>query len=188
MEEVRRFIKNIIPMSPADWSLFSSKLKATQCPKKTLLLKKGEVEDHLSFIKEGTVRLYIPKTEQDLTFGFVFENEFFTAYDSFLTREPVSYQIETLTDVALWRISYQELQEVYEQTATGNIIGRKMAEDMFLRKANRELSLLNKTAEERYLELFSQRPRLLQEVPLKYIASYIGITPQALSRIRNRIS
>ena len=63
-----------------------------------------------------------------------------------------------------------------------------MAEKMFLLKSKRELSLLNKSAEERYLNLFTERPILLQQIPLKYIASYIGVTPQALSRIRKRIS
>lgn len=67
-------------------------------------------------------------------------------------------------------------------------IGRKSAESLFLIKSRRELSLLNKTAEERYLDLFSQRPELIRHIPLKHIASYIGVTPQALSRIRKRIS
>ena len=88
----------------------------------------------------------------------------------------------------MWEISNNDLQEVYERTKKGNLVGRKMAEKMFLIKSKRELSLLNKTAEERYLDLFSDRPKLLKQIPLKYIASYIGITPQALSRIRKRIN
>ena len=137
---------------------------------------------------KGIIRLYIPKEEYDLTFGFLFDNEFVTAYDSLLTQSPSEYQIETLTETILWKISNKDLQEVYERTYNGNIIGRKMAENMFLIKSKRELSLLSKTAEERYLDIFSDRPKLLQQIPLKYIASYIGITPQALSRIRKRIS
>ncbi|HEY0749771.1 MAG TPA: hypothetical protein VGD26_01370 [Chitinophagaceae bacterium] len=68
------------------------------------------------------------------------------------------------------------------------MIGRKASEDLFLKKSKRELSLLNDTAEERYLKLFSEQLHLIKQIPLKYIASYIGITPQALSRIRKRIS
>jgi CRP-like cAMP-binding protein len=187
MEQIRAFIESITPMNDADWNIFSSKLEENKFAKNTVLLKKGETENYLSFIKKGTVRIYIPKEEKDLTFGFVFENEFITAYDSFLTRLPSVYQIETLTETTLLRIPYQALQEVYYQTVIGNSIGRKMAENMFLIKSKREISLLNNTAEERYLELFTSRPKLLKEIPLKYIASYIGITPQALSRIRKRI-
>ena len=140
------------------------------------------------FITKGIVRFYIPREESDLTFGFLFENEFVTGYDSLLTQTPSEYQIETLTDTILWKISHKDLEEVYERTGSGNIIGRKMAEKMFLIKSKRELSLLSKTAEKRYLDLFAERPKLLQQIPLKYIASYIGVTPQALSRIRRRIT
>lgn len=188
MTEVRNFIENITPINDSDWQFFSSRLQEVRLNKKTPLLKIGAIENHLSFITKGIVRLYIPQKESDLTFGFVFSNAFVTAYDSLLTQSPSEYQIETLTETVLWRISNRDLQEVYERTSIGNIIGRKMAENMFLIKSKRELSLLSKTAEERYLDLFSDRPKLIQQIPLKYIASYIGITPQALSRIRKRIT
>jgi len=84
-------------------------------------------------------------------------------------------------------MSYDGLQTVYRETKIGNSIGRWAAEDQFLKKTERELSLLNDTAEQRYLRLFSEQPKLIEKIPLKYIASYIGITPQALSRIRRRI-
>lgn len=80
------------------------------------------------------------------------------------------------------------MQEIYKETQIGNTIGRQASEELFLKKSQRELSLLNETAEQRYLKLFSEQPELIKEIPLKYIASYIGITPQALSRIRKRIS
>lgn len=187
MDEIRKFIENITPINNSDWHFFSSKLKKVKIKKKTVLLEVGKTERHLSFISKGVVRLYIPRVENDLTFGFVFENEFVSAYDAFLTQLPSEYQIETLTETELWRISYKDLNKVYKNTTNGNIIGRKMAENMFLLKSKRELSLLSKTVQERYLDLFSDRPKLLQEIPLKYVASYIGVTPQALSRIRKRI-
>ncbi len=188
MENIRKFIDTIYPMNDSDWNFFSSKLQEVKFDKNTTLLKIGKIETNLSFISKGIVRLYIPKEESDLTFGFLFENEFVTAYDSLLTQAPSEYQIETLTKTVVWQISNKDLQEVYEKTNSGNIIGRKMAENMFLLKSKRELSLLSKSAEERYLNLFTDRPKLLEQIPLKYIASYIGITPQALSRIRKRIT
>lgn len=188
MEEIKKFIENITPMNDSDWQFFSRKLQIVKLKKHAILLKIGETENSLYFITKGIVRLYIPREEHDLTFGFLFENEFVTAYDSFLTQMPSEYQIETLTETILWKISNKDLQDVYERTNSGNIIGRKMAENIFLLKSKRELSLLSKTAEQRYLDLFSDRPKLLKQIPLKYIASYIGVTPQALSRIRKRIT
>ncbi|WP_010516796.1 Crp/Fnr family transcriptional regulator [Croceivirga radicis] len=188
MKEIRRFIDTIAPMNDSDWEFFASKLQKVALEKNTVVLEVGKTEKYLSFISQGIIRLYIPKETSDLTFGFVFDNEFVTAYDSFLTQSPSQYQIETLTETILWKISNNDLQEVYKKTKNGNLIGRKMAEKMFLIKSKRELSFLNKTAEERYLDLFSDRPKLVKQIPLKYIASYIGVTPQALSRIRKRIT
>ena len=96
--------------------------------------------------------------------------------------------LETLLETTLLSITHQDLQEVYSQTKIGNLIGRLSSERLYLNKSKRELSLLNDSAEQRYLNLFTERPNLLKEIPLKYVASYIGVTPQALSRIRKRIS
>ncbi len=188
MKEIKKIIDNIHPISDSEWNFFSSKLQSEKVKKNSTLIKIGEVENYLSFISEGIVRLHIPHEESELTFGFVFENEFVTAYDSFITQKPTHYQISTLTNTTLWRISFDDLQEVYEKTEVGNLIGRRMAENMYLIKSKREISLLNKTAQERYIDLFLERPQLLKEIPLKYVASYIGVTPQALSRIRKRIT
>lgn len=84
-------------------------------------------------------------------------------------------------------LTYNDLQSVYKSTQIGNLIGRLTAEDLFLIKSKREQNLLNLTAEQRYLKLFKERPELLESIPLKYISSYIGITAQALSRIRKRL-
>ena len=116
MDEIKRFIDNISPMNNSDWNFFSSKLQEVKLEKNTTLLKIGKVENHLSFISKGIVRLYIPREESDLTFGFLFENEFVTGYDSLLTQAPSEYQIETLTETILWKISHKDLQEVYERT------------------------------------------------------------------------
>ena len=188
MLQIRKHLENFSPMSDKDWEYFSSKLKTIQLDKKDCLLKKGEIEKQLSFVEKGTLRMFIPKIENDLTFGFVFKEQFISAYDSFLTQSPCSYQIETLTKTTLWRLSYTDLKDIYVNTKIGNEIGRKNAESLFLAKSARELSLLELNAKERYEKLFSERPQLIKEIPLKYIASYIGITPQALSRIRGQIS
>lgn len=190
LQNFRRFIEQISPITDKDWTFFSSKLVEREISKKTIFLKLGAVENHISFIEKGIVRLFIPKEdpEKEITFGFCGHNEFISAYDSFLTQRPSLYQLETLTDCTLWSISHHNLQQVYKQTQIGNHIGRLTAERLFLLKSKREQSLLQDTAEERYLSLLKNRPTLFKTVPLKYLASYIGVTPQALSRIRKRIA
>lgn len=188
MEGIREYFEQVIKLSDADWAFFASKLTEETFPKRHQLLCAGKTENYLSFIASGIVRYYIPKEEKDLTFAFSFGGSFVSGYNSFLTQTPSAYNIETLSRTRLWRLSYADLQSIYRETEAGNTIGRQASEDLFLKKSQRELSLLNESAEERYLNLFTAEPQLIKEIPLKYIASYIGITPQALSRIRKRIS
>jgi CRP-like cAMP-binding protein len=188
LERLRDYFETEFGIGAADWAYFSSKLTRCEIPKKEQLLRSGQVENYLSFIEKGIVRLYIPKNHDELTFGFVFEGAFVSAYDSFLTQKPSEYIVEAISETVLWRVSYSDLQDIYNHTSIGNTIGRKASETLFLIKSKRELSLLRDSAEQRYLNLFKERPELIREIPLKYIASYIGITPQGLSRIRKRIS
>jgi CRP-like cAMP-binding protein len=189
-EKLRSYIEQISEIDNVDWELFSSCLIKREFPKKTKFLNIGETENYISFIETGIVRLYIPKEveEKEITFGFCLAYEFLSAYDSFLTRTPSLYELETLAPTVLWSISYDDLQKIYANTKIGNLIGRLSSERLFLIKSKREQSLLNDSAEERYLNLFKERPDLIKDIPLKYIASYIGVTPQALSRIRKRIT
>ncbi|MGV3704805.1 MAG: Crp/Fnr family transcriptional regulator [Arcticibacter sp.] len=188
MEKIRQHFENTVTLSDGDWRFFSSKLIRQEFPRNQLLLRAGETEGYLSFIETGMVRFYMPKDGNDLTFSFAFDHTFVSGYDSFLTQQPSTYNIEALTKTILWRLTYDDLQSIYAKTTIGNTIGRQASEDLFLKKTKRELSLLNETAEQRYLSLFKEQPHLIKLIPLKYIASYIGITPQALSRIRARIS
>lgn len=187
-KQIREYFEHIHSMSDADWKLFSSKLVKQVFPKKAILIDSGQVEDFLSFVERGSIRILSSKEEKEHTFGFVFENEFCCAYDSFLTRLPVEYRIETLTTVELWRISYLDLQELYQTTVVGNLLGRHVAEVLFIKNAQRVRSLLMETAEQRYVNLFLEKRQWIKTIPLKFLASYIGVTPQALSRIRKRIS
>ena len=189
MQQIKAYLDQIASISDSDWNFFTSKLQRHIISKKTIFLKIDDIENHISFIESGVVRLFIPKDnpEKEITFGFSFKDQFISAYDSFLTQTPSAYQLQALTDTTLLSITYSDLQEVYNNTQIGNLIGRLTAERLFLLKSKREQNLLNLTAEERYMKLFKERPQLLKVIPLKYISSYIGVTAQALSRIRKRL-
>ena len=189
MEQIKKYIDQIATISEEDWDFFRSKLQRRTLPKKTIFLKINQIENHISFIESGVVRLFIPKEnpEKEITFGFSFKDQFVSAYDSFLTQKPSLYQLQTLTETSILSITYKDLQAVYKTTQIGDLIGRLTAERLFLIKSKREQNLLNLSAEERYLKLFKERPELLKVIPLKYISSYIGVTAQALSRIRKRL-
>lgn len=189
MQQIKEYLDQIATISNLDWTFFTSKLQRRVIKKKSIFLKVNEIENQISFIESGIVRLFIPKDnpEKEITFGFSFKNQFISAYDSFLTQTPSLYQLQALTETTMLSLTYNDLQSVYKSTQIGNLIGRLTAEDLFLIKSKREQNLLNLTAEQRYLKLFKERPELLESIPLKYISSYIGITAQALSRIRKRL-
>lgn len=189
MEFMKQFLRtNNIPISDENWKLYSEKNVRKEYKKGDLILREGEVENYLSFVEDGTARLFFVKQNRELTTRFVFKYQYLTSYDSFLQRSPSRCNVEALTDLVVWQINYDDLQEVYTKSSQGNLIGRVTVEYIYLAKSDKEFSYLSESAEERYLKLMKEHPELFQLVALKHIATYLGVTPQALSRIRRRIS
>ncbi|WP_262151789.1 Crp/Fnr family transcriptional regulator [Chryseobacterium foetidum] len=193
MEKLLSIYKTIDGLSDEEAQYHVSKFKKIVYPKKKLILKEGTTEDYLYFIDKGIIRFFVNKTHltepsKQITFSFIAENMFCSAYDSFITRNPCAYNVETVQETTVYRIHFDDLQELYARSAVGNYLGRISAENLYVRKTQREISLLVNSAEERYLNLAKAYPNFISDIPLKHIASYIGITPQALSRIRRRIA
>jgi CRP-like cAMP-binding protein len=189
MDSFFKVMTSIIEIDETDKTLIASLLKPKEIEKGTILLRQGDVEKSVAFIEYGIFRHYtIARDGKDISLLFTFENWFVGEMSSFLTQSPSYYFIEALTDAKIWQLSYDNLQKLYLHTTVGNKLGRIMMEQLYIRKAERERNLLMMNAEERYLDLIRQAPHILQNIPLKYIASYLGITPQALSRIRKNIN
>lgn len=188
MGHIKEYYDKIMKLKNSEWNFIASHFIRKIYAKNQTITQQGQTEKYLSFIEMGIVRFYIPDDENELTFNFSFEKEFTCAYDSFLTQTPSEYELQALTETVVWQISYEDLQKVYAKTKAGNYLGRFASEKLFLAKSKREISLLKYNAKERYLKLFSEQPHILKFIPLKYVASYIGITPQGLSRIRRQIT
>lgn len=188
MEFIKTFLEELAPVSDRDWLMFSQTLNKTVYKKNDVILEAGAVEEKLSFLESGIVRFYIKRQREDLTFSFTFRNSFVSAYDSFLTRSPSMYSVAAISDCILWQLTFDDLQDLYTRTSIGNAIGRKIAEELYVAKTKRELALLRDDAKTRYLTLLAEQQDLFRHIPLKYLASYIGVKPQSLSRIRRQIS
>jgi CRP-like cAMP-binding protein len=187
-EKLKKFLEQFCPIPDADWELFSVKLERRVFDRKQQVIRPGEVENYISFLDQGIVRYYVEEDGKDITFEIAFENTLASVYDSFLTRQPVMFSGEALVPTEFWSITYDDLQAFYANSEIGNRLGRLAAEQLYIRKNRRQMGLLKDTAEQRYLQLLKEHNHFIQLVPLKYLASYIGITPQALSRIRRRQS
>lgn len=192
MEKLLNIYNSIEGLSEEEALYHVNKFERMVFPKKTLILNEGTVEDYLYFIDKGIIRFFVNKVHpteppKEITFSFIAENAFCSAYDSFITRTPSAYNVKTVQETVVYRIHYDDIQELYKRSKVGNYLGRISAENLYVRKTQREISLLMHSAEERYLNLVKAYPKFIQEIPLKHIASYIGITPQALSRIRKQL-
>ena len=120
--------------------------------------------------------------------AFMFENDYVSAYYSFLSRRPSLMAIQALTPVIVYSMSEKDLDRLCNESKNAERIGRLNAERIYRRKEEREISLLTMSATERYTELLKRSPQLFQQIPLKYIASYLGIQPESLSRIRKQLA
>lgn len=152
------------------------------------ILTEGQMEHYLSFVESGIVRYFILANNKETTFDFAFPNSFFCAYDSFYTRKPTAIYLQAITECVLYSISYENLQDLYASCEVARKLGQVATEYLLSKKVRREFDLLTKSPQERYEYLFIKQPKLIQFIPQKYIASYIGVVPETLSRIRKRIS
>ena len=188
MNHIRDKVFQNFDLPDKEWEAFSRNFNEVHFSKKEIITQQDAVENYLYFLEDGIVRGFFEQEDRQITVVLKFSSSFFSCYDSFIDRKPSFYSLEALTDCVCWRIKYEDLMQCYNGSMIGNQLGRIAAERLYIEKAEREKSFLAKSAKERYLELFNTNPKLLANVPLKFIASYIGVTPQALSRIRGKIN
>jgi CRP-like cAMP-binding protein len=186
MEKFTSFIKTYIGKDEIDLKLILSKFKEKIVPKGKFILKKGQIANQYFFIVSGGVRFFYGEYEQQNTSWVVFSNEFFTEISSLNPQKPSRFNIEAIEETELLVIDKTDMDFLYSHIPVWQEFGRKVWEQMSVRMINQIVSFQTLSAEERYLQ-FMDTPELLQKVPVKHLASFLGITPNALSRIRKNI-
>jgi CRP-like cAMP-binding protein len=155
-------------------------------PKKGHLLRYQEVADAAYFIEEGLLRVYTVLEGEEHTSQFFFEGAWMAEYQSFLTQLPTICYIQALEPTVVWRFERAHIYSCYDQYPEFERFGRYMAEQAYLGLQKRTQVLANQSPELRYQNLIKERPKVIERVSLKHIASYLGITAESLSRIRRR--
>lgn len=179
---------NSLGFEKKDLSRFLDYIEVREYSANELILRPEQIENYLSFIDSGIVRYYVLANDKEITFDFAFKNSFYTAYDSFYNRKKTETYIEALTDCTLYSISFDNLQSLYRDCESAQKLGQIATEYLLNKKVKRELSLLTQTPKQRYENLLNDQIKFVQQIPLKYLASYLGVVPETLSRIRNRIN
>lgn len=175
---------SIIPISKPLEERLSETLKTKIFNKSQLVLKEGQVCDNIYFIAQGYLRSYYLKDGKEITAWFMKENDVIVSVNSFFKREPSYEYIQAIEDSVLHYIHYDELQRIYRDFIEFNIIGRVLAEMYYTLSEERLYGMRSQTAEERFTFLLDKHPEIIMRTPRSYIASYLGISFETLSRIR----
>lgn len=158
-------------------------------PRNNFLLKEGVVSNEYMILESGFLRAYTHDHEgADVTTNFYAAGNVVFEVSSFFNRVPSKENIQALTDSKGWVITYQQLNSLFHQLPAFREAGRSVLVKGFASLKERMLSMINETAEQRYLTLHQTAPDIFQQAPLKYIASYLGITDTSLSRIRKELT
>lgn len=160
-------------------------LKHIEVPKKGYLLKEGKVCENVWFIEKGLARCYYTKDGEEISSWFMKEGDVIFSVKSFYNQEPSYENIQVLEDSSLYFISYKELQQIYNTFLEFNFIRGVLTERYYMLSDERTFTIRMQKAHERYAHLVEHHPDLTQRVPAKYVASYLGISEETLSRIRS---
>jgi CRP-like cAMP-binding protein len=186
MNNLITYLKRTSPLSKQAETAIISISKLQEVKKNTDLQPIGHTCKTIYFLKKGVARIYYFKEHIDITESFSFENSIVVRYESLFTGKPSKKAIQVLEDAEVIAINASELFKLYDQFPDIERLFRKIFENALVDTVNRVESIQFHSAEERYNALIKEAPDVLKRVPLKYIASYLGITPVSLSRIRGQ--
>lgn len=187
-KSIYELISSFTQVSDHYWDELKKRLEFVTYKRNELITKAGDVEDYLYILVEGSVRTFYRNNQKEYTISFSFAESAFSSYASLISRKPSRLDIQALSEVKAFRITYEDTAALNEKTEDSNIVGRKMLEYYYLAREKKEINLLSRTAEENYFDLFNEQPEIISSIPQKHIASYLGITPESLSRIRRKVA
>lgn len=180
-------IDNIYPLPEASRQTLRKHISEVSFPKGHVLLRADRIERNIYFIRQGIVRAYARTDGEETTFWIGKEGDTIMSMKSYVAGEKGYEDIELLENCVLYRLNTESLQQLFLEDIHMANWGRKLAEYELVKTEERLIAHQFLTATERYRELLTRRPDLLQRVQLGHIASYLGITRVSLSRIRAEI-
>ncbi|MEN0006906.1 MAG: Crp/Fnr family transcriptional regulator [Bacteroidota bacterium] len=185
MESLRNFVALYCTIPDSDWEQIAPSFRRREISKNEYVLEAGKICRHLWFLESGLLRYFVLKEGVEVTKFFTIAPYCFTSQASFNNNIPSTEYIQAIEDAVIWEISYEENQQLLE-LKSWNLFARKITQEVqfFTEQILEELQ--SETAENRYLKMLNTRGDLIQRLPQKILASYLGIAPQSLSRIRRK--
>lgn len=189
MHPLRTYIQRFVPLTGAEWAPLAAALTTRRLARKELFVTQDAPAPELALVLTGSCRLFYTRPDgEERTTYFFFENHLMGSYQSCLTGQPSQFSIQALAPTGLVRFPYAVLQELFDRFPVYERFGRRLAEYHLLGTDARLAELLLLSPEQRYQALLaSHKTKILARIPQQYIASYLGVTPVSLSRIRARV-
>lgn len=153
--------------------------------KKEIVSYAGEIEDHFNFIVKGLVRKYYKKGEEEINTQISSEGHLILSQESFHSRKPSEYFIETIEPTTFISIKYNDLEHMYRSSWNMERLGRLIITFSMIIKDNWQMQMVKMTPRERFLHFVEKNPEMIQRVPQKYLASYLNIKPETFSRFKH---
>lgn len=188
MSHLRTTLSTHVKFSDAEWSDFESRLLEKSLKKDELYLSEGQVSKKVGLVTSGGVRMFYRIRGEEYCKDFQFEGQFTGSIESLFSQRPARFSIAALEDTTLLELSKPDLDYLFDTYKNWERFGRLYAEGLFVYKEKREASLLFDSSTTRYENMLRDQPQHMHRIPLKYLASYLGIKPESLSRIRKKIS
>ncbi|MBX3257694.1 MAG: Crp/Fnr family transcriptional regulator [Chitinophagaceae bacterium] len=184
MQALFNIFNSICKISPELEADLLSLLQVKSIAKKEILLKKGAISNKICFIEKGMFRCFYESHEKEICSWFMKENDVIISVESFFTQKPSYESIQAIEDSIIHYISHEDLQFLYKNHLEFNVIGRIITEKYYTLSEQRLYSLRSQRAAERFEYLRTYHAEIIKRVPSTYIASYLGITLETLSRIK----
>jgi len=185
--KIETFIRRIVQPNEEEWEAFTRIVKFKKLKKKDLLLEEGQVCNFIAFLNSGVLREYSFQNDKETTVDFVSENQFTSDFQSFIMQVPSVQYLEALTDVDLLILKKEDINSLYDQYKIWERFGRLIIEKVFCGAEAKRKKLISTSHEEQYRDFSIAYPQIVQQVPQYYIASYLGLTPEHLSRLRKKV-
>ena len=187
--QLQKLAARFAPISQEDWDFALSKSKIIHLKKGDYWVQEGSTCQYIGFVITGVFRVFSTVEGKEIIAHFSFErrNPVLSAYTSFINQMPSLESIQALEDSSLLVLHHEHLQNLYQEKPIFERLGRLLIEQMYVLAKMRIYDLQHKTATERYAELLEKYPQIINRIAQHHVASYLGIAPESLSRLRKKL-
>jgi len=181
----REYLRKFVDLTDAEFEQVLHLIKVRRFGKKELLSRAGEVENHFNFIIKGLIRKYYKKNHHEINTQISTEGHIIHCQESFHSRLPSEYAVETIEPSVVVSITYDDLESIFASSQKMEHLGRLVITHTMILKDRWQILLIKLTPRERFLNFVTRNPDLMQRVPQKFLASYLNIKPETFSRFKH---